>query len=332
MGRKREKEYSFEEAMHIARQETLPYWYRTDPLFYSGSEESGERYPQPLDEKLTQGVWTIFFGATTSWTFDQVIEAYFEWNRRYAVLGVRTLLVLKDRFSLFKGRTSTDDWLNLKHINGMVAFDPDSALNLAFGELKLPKLVLLSDGNISAIGSGPTWLDSVEIELGKILRVHSSGLPLLRPWKSDSIYPNDLEFKKLVVDGAPMEIEGMVTTGRWHIDQQTIWTQDHEATLRLPVLSSELAIAAESMTETRSSTLISITGATGNLPEHCVSTQSYLDSDGTIAVSVQAPGSYPALHRLPPRTRELILKFPDAREFPVALHGFEFGNLEVVED
>ncbi|RYZ73762.1 MAG: hypothetical protein EOP09_01425 [Proteobacteria bacterium] len=262
----------------------------------------------------------------TAWSFAQTLEAYQVWNARYSTLGVKTLFVLRDRFQILKSRASTEDWLNTNRITQPVAFDQNGSLAESFGSAELPRLVILENGELVHNHAGADWLKDAEVSLGKILRKESPGLPLLRPWVGESLHPVDRTYHSTTLGGELHELDGLEFVGRWHVEPTLVWTQDSDAKLHFRSPTSDLAIVAESMTEVRQPTVIRMSGVSSAISEDCAGEDAVVDALGNLHISVQRPRSFVVLKNLAPSNRELIFSFPDARETPVGIHGFEFAQ------
>jgi hypothetical protein len=326
MVRKREKEYSFEEAMHIARQAALPHWYLSEPLFVGATNENGGTYPQPLLETVSTGTWCIFYCSLTGWTFDRTLHTYLEWNRRFSILGIRFIFIFRERFPLLAGRLSTEDWLKRHHITGPVACDIDGMLNQAFGEESYPRLAILQNGEIAYNDCGQNWLKGGEKEIHRILRMDSPGLPFLMPWEETEKYPEEKGFIAITNSGVLATTHGIKLDGRWHVEADHIWTQDRTATLEMTTNYSDTGIVAQCMTEGSITTKMNVSSVSGNIPDSYAGSDAYIDGDGSLMALAHFARTYFMVEKLPASLRKLRFRFPMAHEAPVKIYGFEFAE------
>ena len=327
MARKRDKEYSFEEAMHIARTAAIPHWYFSDPLFFGAVDENDTHYPQPLGEELGKGAWTLFFCSVTGWTFPRTLQAYLEWDRRFQNLGVKSIFVFRERFPLFSGRLELEEWLRRHHIDSPAVSDPDGSLNRAFGgEETYPRLAILHDGVVAHVGSGQTFVEGAEREIHRILRIDSPGLPMQLPWKERERVPDERGFLAVVNEGALATDYDLMANGRWHLERDHLWTQDPEATISLTVRETDVAIVAQSVTEGSLTTRITAVSSLGPIPDVHAARDAHPDSEGNLAVNAHHARTYFFLQKLLPQMRKLTLGFPIANEVPVRFYGFEFAT------
>lgn len=319
---KKEREYTPEEALIIAKQQLAPLWYRSAPLV-CGTELEGKFEVQPLDPVVLQGTWIFLFAAVTDRGGEEMLAVYREWKKRYASLGVRFIVVFRAHFSLFLERKVLEEYLSSKGIEDPAFMDPDGALCRAFGEETYPRAAILHEGKIAGTAAGGAWLAGMETEIQRILRQGSPGLPLWPALQPASAPP--IVAERWVLTERSPDLAKVRLSGRWKLQDNRIVTDDPKAALDIESPRQSVVILAQSLHPERQSTRIHFHSKGSFYSDSFAGEDFSVDDEGRSGVLVGSPRAYAILKDLPAGgLRSTTFIFPNTRVSAMAIYGFEF--------
>jgi hypothetical protein len=323
MVKKREREYTPEEALAITLREVTPLWYRSRPLVV-GVEHGSECYPQPLDPAIRAGIWVVFLVSATSPALGRTIRALREWERRFGPLGVKFMFGFRGHYSfLARERKAVEGWLNRLELALPSFCDPDGSLSRAFGCRGEPCLSILKDGAIVHTSSGEEWLATAETMIQTALRADSPGLPLWPAFRESGEKPRSSERWSLRQGGDLAKVE---LSGAWEVEDDRIRTGDPKAEITVKAPGSIVDLVARSLSESGDPTRVRFDTQGASFSETFGGRDFAVDDEGNSSLMLSLPRSYSVLRGLPPTLRSIRFRFPFARVSPVALYGFEFGD------
>jgi hypothetical protein len=347
----KEKELTREEAVALARAEAAPYWHNSGPLVV-GIRHEGRPLAMPLDDGFAAKVWLVYFIDPAEYSGIEALHYAAEFNRRYAYLQVHPLVVLRTAFRALTDAKVVENYLRANQLQYPVALDPEGTLAAGFGVQATPSVLLVDRGTTRALRTGVKWMDGFEAELQRFLRTDDPGLALPNRYEEapgrvrDRLKldfgrghgaafpkpgfgaPTAQGFATGLFTGeqrAPGELQ-LSLTGRWIQDGDRIATQDPTAEISLRSPSAAFGLIAQSLAKVREDA--HITFEVNGKPAFDVfgDEDLHFDDEGHALIRADLPRLYLALRALPPRERDLTLRFPHANRAPVALYGFRFGD------
>lgn len=323
MSRKKERDYAPYEAVEAAKAELAPFWYRSEPLL-CGAEVEGQVNPQPLDAKVRDGIWVFFFSYGTGPSLNRAIPVFHEWQKRYANLGVNFVYCFRSRYSFLKDRARTQVWLKERGIDSIACCDSDGLLSRAFGGEIYPRIVLLQNGGIVANQADEKWLDGTEKELHRMLRVDSPGLPLLPPLIEGPVSQRDVAQWSFYTGSPHLKNPRLTFTGMWKQEPDRMVTQDSHAEFIVDSPAAEIVLVGQSLSEDRDPTRIYFQSQGASFSGQFGGPDFSVDDEGQSGTVLSSARAYSILKDLPPASRKVTFRFPNARVNPVAIYGVEF--------
>lgn len=326
MTKKREREYTPEEAIALTLNEVTPHWYRSHPLLVGVDLHEGA-YPQPLDPVIQEGIWVFFFCSSTSPVFVQVLARYRAWVKRFQSLGVQFIFGFRGHYEYFSERKAVEAWLKETDLSTIAVCDRSGALAKSFGAGGEPGVAILHHGKIRFCASGPDWMHDAEASLHGILRESSPGLPLWPPFTpiTDQLQSTDRWF--LRADGKALENRSVDLRGQWSIEEDRIFTRDPLAEIHFQAPASSVSIVARSLSDAGDPTRIRFDAAGASFSDSFGGADFSVDDEGNSCTLLAGPRAYVVLKNLPIRLRKLRFRFPFAKISAVGVYGFEFADV-----
>lgn len=321
--KKRGRDVAPYEAMELAKAELAPFWYGTPPLL-CGADVDGKVHPQPLDEKIREGIWVLFFSYGTGPTLNRAIPIFHAWQKRYSSLGVNFVYCFRSRYSFLKDRARAQIWLKEHQIDSYAFCDADGLLSRAFGGETYPRIVLLQNGGILMNQADHQWLEGTEKELQRMLRVESPGLPLLPPMREGPVAQKDVAQWSFYSGSPHLKNPKAVFTGMWKQEEDRLVTQDSHAEITVESPGSEVVLVAQCLSEERDPTRIYFHTQGSSFADHFGGEDFNADDEGQSGAILSSPRAYSVLKNLTPAQRKITFRFPNARVNPVAVYGVEF--------
>ncbi|MCM2276977.1 MAG: hypothetical protein NDJ89_02745 [Oligoflexia bacterium] len=350
----KEKPLSLEEAVALAKRELSRYWIGSEPLL--AAVRSGEKVTaHPLSADFARRDWLMLFMDPTGFSAEPALNRIEEWSQRFAGHGIGFVVVLRVPYANLR-RVEALEWLlPRKQFPFILVLDAEDQLSAAFGATsarELPRMYLLVDGKPVAERSGRSWGEGVEERIQQLLWKRDPGLPLppaLPPEQSGAAdiaaisfadrrqYPKPGfqvdEFGELRAgfagatsialekDATPYQI-----SGGWKLEGERLIAADETATLRLKSPGSHFAVVAELAAREPGDGEILLELEGIRMHEGLAAEDLGQDESGGSVLRVREARTYRAFKGLPNPGRELCLRFPHAREMPVALYGLRFGG------
>jgi hypothetical protein len=325
MAKRRDREFTPEEAFAITLREVTPHWYRSEPLVVGVDGEDGP-YPQPLHADIRVGTWVFFFVSATSPVFDRSLAMLRLWQHRFASLGVRFVFAFRGRYAYFSERKAIEAWLASLELTFPCVCDYDGSLAKGFGAPTEPGIAVLDQGKVVFSGSGDHWLDGGEARLQSVLRALSPGLPL---WPIAAEQGPRLRTGPAweLRAGADALISGKVQlVGQWSLEDDRIMTADSKAELAFVAPGSAVEIVARSLSESGDPTRIRFDTQGSSFSDQFAGKDFVVDHEGNSSLLLAQPRAYSALRGIPPALRTLRFRFPFSKVSPVAIYGLEFAD------
>lgn len=326
MTKKREREYTPEEAIALTLNEVTPHWYRSHPLVV-GVDLHDRAYPQPLDPLIQEGVWVFFFCSSTSPVFVQVLQRYRAWVKRFRSLGVQFIFGFRGHYAYFSERKSIEAWLGETDLSTIAVCDKNGALAKSFGANGEPGIAVLHQGRIRFSASGPDWMDGAEASLHALLRESSPGLPLWPPFPPvpDQLQTTDRWL--LRADAKAIENRSVELRGQWSLEEDRIVTRDPAAEILFQAPASSVSIVARSLSDEGDPTRIRFDSDGASFSDSFGGVDFSVDDEGNSGTLLSGPRAYAVLKNLSPRLRKLRFRFPFAKISAVGVYGLEFADV-----
>jgi len=324
---KREREYTPEEAYALTMREAAPHWYGSSPLVV-GVDLHDRVYPQPLDPILHTGTWVFFFVSPTGAEFPRVREIFTAWLKRFRPLGVNFIFSFRGHYAFFSERRAVEKWVSSLGFGTPAVCDVSGALLRSFGLKADPGIAILNAGKVVCADEGPRWAEVAETHLQEILRESSPGLPLWPVVRDRGSLVRTTDRWPLR-EGAKAITDKRVTLfGNWEFEENRILTGDWKAELHLVAPASSVTIVGRSLSDAGDPTRIRFDCEGASFSEAFAGPDFVVDDEGNSSLMLGGPRAYAALRGLGPNLRKIRFRFPFAKVSPVAVYGFEFGDLE----
>ncbi len=325
--KKRDREYTPEEAFAITMGEVTRHWYRSVPLVI-GIDAAENPYPQPLHAAIQSGIWVFFFGSATSPIFSDLLEIFRAWAKRYQSLDVQFVLAFQGEYPYFFNRKTVEAWLTDASIATPAVCDVEGSLARSFGVGGEPGIAVLHDGRIAISATGPEWMVDTEARLQALLRGSSPGLPLwpVLPPPHRKVLPG--KKWQLRAGSAELTSATLQLTGAWSVEEDRIVTSDPSAELCFLSAGSEVSIVAQSLSESGDPTRIRFDTNGASFSDTFGGHDFSVDDEGNSGVLLAGPRAYSILRGLPPTLRKLRFRFPFAKVSAVAIYGLEFAEAQ----
>lgn len=330
-GGRREREYTPEEAMAITLNEVTPHWYRSDPLVV-GVNLSDKSYPQPLDPRVLSGTWVFFFVSATSPSFEQMIQIQKLWEKRYSGLGIEFVLAFRGHYSFFNERKIISHWINSLPIQSIAYCDVTGALAKSFGSEGEPGIAILHEGRVAYSASGRFSITDAERNLHSILREASPGIPFWPPIADADRVLRSTDRWVLFNNSKSILSNQVQLIGNWEFYDDRIVTADSKAELSFRSPGSSVDMVARSLSDAGDPTRVRFDTNGASFSDAYAGKDLAVDDEGNSSVVLGGPRSYFLLRNLPESLRSLRFRFPFAKVSPVAIYGFEFGELLTLKD
>ncbi|MCM2323803.1 MAG: hypothetical protein NDJ90_11140 [Oligoflexia bacterium] len=325
----KEKPLTLEEAVALAKRNLNRYWIGSEALLATVSD-AGRVTAYPLSPDFAKRDWLLFFIDPTGYSGESALAYTEEWHRRFSAQGLGIIVVLKIPYRRLRAAETLELLLPKHQYPFILVVDPDDQLSLAFGvrEAKdLPRVVLIEAGKTVYENSGKDWWRGTEARLQSFLRQKDPGLPLPPVFDRGGRDLADLGGIEFGESSAPATgVPSFRLSGQWTKEGERIVTADPAATIRLKLPGSHLALVAEMGSREPGAAEIFIELDEGRLYDELLGEDLALDENGSAVVKVREGRTYRALHRLPSESRQITLKFLNAKEIPVALYGVRFGE------
>lgn len=330
MAKKKDKEYTAEEALDIAIKTLTPYWFKSPPLIY-GAELEGKVFPQPIDPAITKGVWILIFSSPTGFSFYRSHPLFLEWEKRFGPLGIQLAFCFLGEHSFVTEHRAAEYWLKHRNIKTIAICDYDGMLLKAFGGEPLPRMVILNNGEVIHNSGGDKWLENAEVELQKILRKTSPGLPFWMPYTEPFASLVETVRLRFFANSKDNGYAGMQWTGNWKSDENRMYTLDPKSEITFEPTGNMIHFIAQSLGENFTPTRVIFNCAGASFSEHFAGSDLVLDDEGHSSVILTEPRAYFILQNLSQHHKKITLRFPNARVTPVAVYGLSMGKMPPVE-
>jgi hypothetical protein len=325
MAKKREREFTPEEAFAITLREVTPHWYRSEPLVV-GVVHGKEAYPQPLLAAIRSGTWVFFFVSATSPVFDRTVAMLRLWEKRFAGLGIRFVFSFGGRYAYFRERKAIETWLGKLEFAFPCVCDVDGSLARSFGATDEPAVAVLHQGKVTYVGSGNSWLAGGEARLQSVLREASPGLPLWPIAIEEGPKIRSIGAWELRAGAEALTSGKVKLVGDWTLEEERITTADSKAELHFTSPGSAVEIVARSLSESGDPTRIRFDTQGSSFSDQFAGKDFVVDHEGNSSLLLLEPRGYSALRGIPPPLRQLRFRFPFSKVSPVAIYGLEFGD------
>jgi hypothetical protein len=325
MAKRRDREFTPEEAFAITLREVTPHWYRSEPLVVGVDAEEGA-YPQPLRADIRTGTWVFFFVSATSPVFDRSIAMLRLWQNRFSSLGVRFVFAFRGNYAYFNERKAIEAWLASLELTFPCVCDFDGSLAKGFGTPHEPGIAILDEGKVVYSGSGERWLEGAEARLQSVLRGHSPGLPLWPVASETGLHLLPVVAWPLRAGADALVFAKVKLVGQWVIEDDRIVTADSKAELSFVAPGSAVEIVARNLGESGDPTRIRFDTQGASFSDQFAGKDFVVDHEGNSSLLLSHPRAYSALRGIPSALRTLRFRFPFSKVSPVAIYGLEFAN------
>jgi hypothetical protein len=325
MSRKREKEFTPEEAFALTLQEHAPHWYFSSPLLVGVNLPEGS-YPQPLDASVTKGTWAFFFVSATGVELSRILGIFQYWLKHFRPLGVSFVFGFRGRYPFFNERKTTENWLKSLNLGTAAFCDLNGASARSFGLGDEAGIAILSQGKIAYVSAGKEGMTGAEACLHGLLRLDSPGLPLW-PVRAGELNPLQTRVRWTLHNKSEAITSNQVSlSGVWEFEEDRIVTRDSKAEIVFHAPGSTVEIVARSLSDMGDPTRIRFDSAGASFSDTFAGHDFAVDDEGKSSIILAGPRAYSVLQKLPPLLRNLCFRFPFAKVNPVAIYGFEFGE------
>jgi hypothetical protein len=326
MAKRRDREFTPEEAFAITLREVGPHWYRSEPLVV-GVVGDKEAYPQPLHADIRAGTWVFFFVSATSPVFDRSVAMLRLWQKRFSVLGIKFVFAFRGRYAYFRERKAVEAWLGKLEFSFPCVCDVDGSLAKSFGATEEPAIALLHQGKVAYVGSGNSWLAGGEARLQSVLREISPGLPLWPIAVEEAAKVRSIGAWELRAGADALTSGKVKLVGQWTLDEERILTADSKAEMHFTAPGSAVEIVARSLSESGDPTRIRFDTDGSSFSDQFAGKDFVVDHEGNSSLLLAEPRGYSALRGIPTPIRQLRFRFPFSKVSPVAIYGLEFGDV-----
>jgi hypothetical protein len=339
----KEKPLTPEEAIALARRELAPRWSGGTPLLAAIRGE-GHVNAYPIDPSFAQHSWLLLFVDPLDVSGEACLELLREWHHRYSPYALSFIAVLRSGYSF----TSDPAYLKALVVRGLpypVTLDSDGLLAEAFGASARPKAILMGHGRKAVEISGPKWHEGLETSIQKFLREKDRGLPLLPEFQVPAAakavearvemgfrlgvkVTSDPNGRISIRKAVPSKFKTgeFFISGTWTQTEERLETSDPEASIGFYSAASRVSLVAQAMVTTAEVTPIAV--ELGGIPAYdCFAGSNLIPADdGRSVVLIGKAGLYHVLRDLPADERDVVFRFPSARECPVGIYGFRLSE------
>lgn len=337
--REKERPMSFEEALDLTRSQLTPFWFKSKPLFAPsvGSsdwtrEKSKDKaeVPEskeifPLEDSFLKKPWVLIFVDPTEVNRKQSFIYAQELYRRYGMLDLGFILVLRSDYKLFSEREPVEKLIARNQIPFTVVVDHDGMYSKVFSIEKLPSLIVVDRG-VKVIERAPENYLGAEVELQPFLRKTDPGLSLLAPWQ----IPTDTRFAKGRIEfGTKLCPQfpppGVKVTGKWEREEERIVTEDPTASLEFELQGDGFSILGQTLARhgENANVLLEIGGQI--IPQNYAGPDLNYDVEARSRVQLQTFGLNHVVENAP-KGSIVKLKCADAMRAKVGLFGIRFSQ------
>jgi hypothetical protein len=349
----KEKELTLEEAVALAKSELTPLWFGSEPLVAAIRGAEGQKPSVfPLANHFSTVPRLFIFVDPTQPGSEFLLKYGREWHKRYQPNGCELLAVFRLPYG---GLQQAQDFQGLfrKGLGFPVAIDRDGLLAEALSAREVPAIALLHKGKTVFVDVDWRKPAEIELKLQHYLREGDPGLPLRPPFQGDAVAPaseSSMEFGRgrgpaFPAPGFQGNVQGFGTAqfptpipagdlskspffiqGSWIQDADRIATSDPAAVLAFHASRAKVAIVGQCLSKI---------GGTGKLIVELEGRPVFdvfagdslqMDDEGNSRVQLEGLQLYSMLRALTPDSRRVTLRFPAAREFPIAIYGLRFWD------
>jgi hypothetical protein len=350
----KEKELTLEEAVVLAKRELAPLWSGSEPLVAAIRGSQG-RKPSifPLASQFSAVPRLFIFVDPTQPSSEFLLRYGREWAKRYGPNGCELLAIFRLPYTGLAQAQDFEELLRKSPLGFPVAIDRDGLLAEALTAEELPAVVLLHKGKVVFVDLDWRRPSETELRLQKYLRETDPGLPLRPAFLGDAVAPVDelsIELGRgrgsvFPAPGFQGDVRGFGTAqfkgpiqagdlskapffiqGNWIQDQDRIATSDPAAVLAFHASRANVAIVGSCLTKIGGTCKILIEVGERPVFDVFAGEAVQMDEDGNSRVVLEGLQLYPMLQALTPDSRRVTLRFPAAREFPIAIHGLRLWN------
>lgn len=346
----KEKPLTAEQAIELAKSELSRFWFGSTPLL-AAVQTGNHATVHPLDKSFSESPWLVFFLDPMNYSGGSSLIYAREWERRYGLNNLRTLVVLRPAYSQLKA-TLTENLFYRKTLDPyVIAIDTDGMLCKAFQVREFPKVILIKENQQFLKREGKGWREGTELEIQKFLRSVDPGLPLSPVFRGseDLIFDTEkIEFGlessypapgfRADEGGAKVALfskarpsqppaNGFFIKGKWTLEGDRISTQDLHAEISFTSPASHIAIVAQSLSKISEASKIVVELNEVPVYEAAAGEDLIMSDEGQSLLPVKEGRIYHMMRKLPAKKkREVTLLFTSADRVPVALYGIRFGE------
>jgi hypothetical protein len=359
--KKKEKPLTPEEAIDLARKELAPFWFGVEPMFAAVKDPAGGKATaHPLEKQFFVSPRLIFFFDPLTHSGTLALMYAREWRARFKVLGLEFLFVIRPHFGFVRQRPFIQAYLQSQSLEVPAVVDHDGALSEAFGAdaTRLPKVLLLSGGQVEMSAEGKMCFQGFEERLHEFLRKKDPGLalaPTFDPADKGIRVSHDsgtIDFgatskTRFASPGFQSGEQGhrigvfaplgeapprlrpgeFALHGTWIQDGERIATNDSAAAISIRLPASGLSIITESQgTSFADEALIQVLVADRPAWDGIIGEVVILSEEGRSVIKSARAAIMEVLHSVRESDRLITLKFPTAKRVPVALYSLRFST------
>jgi hypothetical protein len=322
MVRRRDREPTPEEAIEIAREDNLPFWHDSPPLFAAYREKTGGAKIFPIDPEFIQKRFLLVLLDPYSTSGIAGLSDAIEFDRRFGDQGLPLLLILRLSFAFQKATGYLENLAQKSRWNFPVCYDPDGAIFEAFGVKDVPHAVVMDKGSVLAKETGPLWAQKLEPFLHRYLREGDPGLSLpifFSPNRSEYADAGAISFGSRFPAGPDVQF-----TGEWKVEEEFRSTRDPKASIQFSAPAPGLSVIARSMDSAflPAELVVDLNG----VPPRDIRIEKDVERDesGNARLKLDQPRFLKALNAEGDPMARITLRFPHAHRVPVGIYGVRF--------
>ena len=340
--RRREKPLTPAQAIELAKKEAFPYWFGSEPLMAGVKAATGGARAYPLDSKMVEKPWLLFFIRPFALSTREILSYAHEWSTRYEAQKLGTMIILRLSYSFSRDTDWVRKFASHHATSFVTVMDKDDALAEAFEASKPPKILHLVKNQSVFERSGKEWFAGTELELQKVFRKADPGLPLFPVLERTDPVTQDKDSVEL--GNWPEAEKDVQLTGKWTYEKERVETFDPTATLSFNCTGKKVGVVAQKIQSTepgRSSAegaeiVVELPRDFPADPIHgedlmidlSIMNNPLVDpiQKKQARLNVDEPRLYHLFKKLPITHREVTLRFPSAEKAGVAIYGLRFGD------
>ena len=344
----KEKEFTLEEALALAKNELAPFWHNSSPLL-AGVKTGKITTVHPLSPDFNEFIWLIFIIDLTDSSGNMVLQCAREFHRRYHDLNLKVLVLIYPVYPFLKEAKTVQSITRHFQIPFILGIDTELLLSQSFEVNTFPKAVLVSKDKKILDLSGNDWFFSLEEGIQNFMRSHDPGLPLLNlfhptfPWHVEVsrvelgrdlgfVFPkpgfgqSENGFSQALFTGGKEDAD-FVIYGHWIQDEHRIATSDPQAFIRLKCPSTHFSLVSEFLGKTADMAKIIVELNRIPVLDIFAGESLVYDDEGHSVLKLDEARLFSTLARLPEKNREITLRFPFADRNAIALYGLRFHEI-----